>query len=209
MFEVTLSDNKKPLPAQIKHFDIGDGDFIKKWELSIPKGKIPLPTVRDSLELAKLALGRWNLRRQKDNYAYNLDELKDFIKDNPNVEVSLFLILEYKEDQNNSSILCVCHLRRTWSNNILIDFLATHPEIIISRYKAGSKKINGIGRAMMQAVSTIAKEINSKYIWGETTQNSYLYYNHLFDLNRTSDMLFISKKKYTDFLKIINTKKHK
>lgn len=83
----------------------------------------------------------------------------------------------------------VCLFRRTWCNNIFIDFLARHP----------LNPIKGAGSALLWYIARVASAINADAIWGETTQNSVEYYAQVFGKQDMRDLLYIRRDEYEAF----------
>lgn len=199
MFKTKIHYKNERVEAIIKPYDDTKKKFLKEWSNSVLRATQNPPFIRESIDLADLALSKWKARKQKDNYVNTVAELKQYISDNSNVEVAFFLTLE--TDSLPGTIICVSHIRRTWCNNIYIDFLASHPKAL-----SEESEIKGAGRAMLHCISTIANEINSPLIWGEATHLSWQYYKKVFGLRKIKDVLIIPRKNYLNFLDVVNKK---
>ena len=97
----------------------------------------------------------------------SIDELKRRIAADPDAEVALMAVI--KADWfPGPGVLGVCHFRRTWCNNLFVDFLTTQPEVA-SRSGA---RVFGVGTWLLASVVQVAEEIQAAAIWGEATKSS-------------------------------------
>jgi len=87
------------------------------------------------------------------------------------------------------NVVAICLFRRTWYNNLYIDFLAKHPRAPFA----------SAGGAALWHISKIAKSIGAHAIWGETTQNSVGYYKRALRRKSMTDLLFLKRKEYEAF----------
>jgi hypothetical protein len=195
---VTNGTSKK---VAIEYFNYRDKDFIKCWENSLSKHEKDRPKFRDTILFAKYVYNLWDSSQsRKEYYATSFKAIKEFIRDNPYNEVANFVVLK-SDMYRDTSVIGFCHFRRTWCNNIFIDYLGVHPLLI----KEHVRKIKGVGTTLLYCVSMVATELESNYIWGEATQLSCGYYMNVFKLPKVTDMIYIPRKKYllfyNDFLK--------
>lgn len=84
----TLFLDGKPVPGQISYFS-GDASFLNRWRAATSRN----PKARDSTYFANCALKQWEAFHAAENYARSIDEIDTYIIDNPNVEVSNFVLL--------------------------------------------------------------------------------------------------------------------
>jgi len=168
-----------------------DDQAFRIWLRSAHLGSNP--RVMDAAELATLAFRRWREALVKKRVANDSADLIDRIRDNPHVEVTVLVLIRAPWLRTNK-LVGMCHLRRTWCNNVYIDFLTVHPRAL-----AGRNRPEGIGTALLYFVTCIAKEINAASIWGEATQNSATFYQKVFSKPGIKDLIFLKKKDYTSF----------
>ncbi len=154
------------------------------------------PKFLDALELTTIAFRRWKDADVKGRVANDLGEIKDLIQDNPHAEVAV-LILVRAHWLRRRPVVGLCHFRRTWCNNIFIDYLTRHPSLF-QRHR--EKPVQGVGTSLLYFVASVAREIGAKRIWGEATQNSAQFYKHVFEKTEITDLIFLSKKDYNGFL---------
>jgi hypothetical protein len=170
-----------------------DDQLYRRWLKSAKLGSNP--NVIDSAELATLAFRRWREALAKKRVANCIQDVVDFIRDNPHSEVSVLVLIKAPWLRNKKPV-GLCHVRRTWCNNIYIDFLTVHPAVLaIPR-----RKVPGVGTALLYFVSCLAKEINAETIWGEATQNSVEFYRKLFNKPSTKDLIFLERRDYAEFI---------
>jgi hypothetical protein len=165
---------------------------VQSWARYVRQETNPIKL--DSAELAVLAVRRWREGLAKRRTAKNLQEIKDHIQDNPHAEVAV-LILAQASWQQGSSLVGLCHFRRTWCNNLFIDFLAVHPSISGNR----TSPLGGVGTGVLHYVTKVASEIDAGVIWGEATQNSVFFYRKVFERDSMNDLIYVEKSDYTAF----------
>jgi hypothetical protein len=161
------------------------------------------PKKTDAVELAKLAVRRWTEGLSKGRAARNLQDIKDRIVDNPRSEVAVLLVAEAERlSSQRGAIVGFLHFRRTWCNNICVDYLAVSPSI------AGepTSPFGGLGSGMVYSIATAAGELGVRIIWGEATQNSLGFYNKIFDKNKRQDRFSVRRRDYVAFQKRLKRK---
>ncbi len=195
-FKVTLLVNDVPTRASISYLTPEDSKFLKFWRMACRDHN--LPAGKDSCELAEQALARWKKYGSRQSYARRWSDVRAFVKSYPHDEVVNFVVLKCKSLNSPNfpanSILGFCHFRRTWCNNIAIDFLASHPAI--ARRDSSDTTINGVGIALLYYLTEVAKAINANRIWGEATQNSFDYYEKSLQLTSVKDLFIIDAERY-------------
>ncbi len=172
---------------------------LQSWKEAV-RGKNN-PILLDAVELATIAFRRWREAKAKGRVANSIQEIKDFIQDNPHAEVAV-LVLAKAPWLRKRTLLGLCHFRRTWSNNIYIDLLTSHP--LIARNL--DSPVRGVGTALLFFVSSVAGEVGAKAIWGEATQNSAHFYRKVFGRSDIKDLINLSEAEYTAFKKRIEEK---
>jgi len=164
-------------------------DALATWTSLVKNDQSPI--LRDAAELAQLAYRRWAYYRRGLAVASTLKELRTKINDNPHSEVAVLLLakseIRYRSVRMNA--VAICLFRRTWYNNLYIDFLAKHPRALFA----------SAGGATLWYLSKIAKSIGAQAIWGETTQNSVGYYKRALRRTSMTDLLFLRRKEYEAF----------
>lgn len=159
------------------------------------------PILLDAVELATLAFRRWREAKTKGRVASSIQEIKDFIQDNPHAEVAV-LILAKAPWLRKRTLLGLCHFHRTWANNLYIDLLTSHPLIARNLHSP----IRGVGTALLYFVSGVGAEIGAKAIWGEATQNSAHFYRKVLGRSDVDDRFYLSETEYLEFKSRIEKK---
>lgn len=165
---------------------------LESWQKLVRSD--PNPIARDAAELARLAYGKWAYYRSALEIGATLKDVVAKIRDNPNAEVAVLLLAkapQLRDRRIRMRIAGVCLFRRTWCNNVFIDFLARHP----------LDPVKGAGTALLCYVARIASVIDADAIWGETTQNSAGYYAKAFGEPEIKDLLYVGREKYQAFWK--------
>ncbi|MCI0355933.1 MAG: GNAT family N-acetyltransferase [Acidobacteria bacterium] len=179
-------------PLQYAYATKRDERAFRSWVKSAETSSNP--NVLDALELTTQAFRRWREEKAKGNLAESIEDIKDFIQDNPHAEVGQ-LVLARATWLKNGTLVGLCHFHRTWSNNIFIDFLAMHPRLVRKR----TMPARGVGSALLYYVACVAAEIDAGAIWGETTQNSAPFYRRAFNRQDLKDMIYLNREEYMAF----------
>ena len=179
-----------------------DFGFLKQWRASIAKDSHPVRC--DSVDFAALACKRFTSHSPTENYAHRVDDIAIHIRNNPLSEVANLILVKcdwFKE----SNVIGVAHFRRSWCNNIILDYLAAHPWSA-ARPVDYPIMVSGIGIAMLCFLSRLADKFGCDAIWGEATQNSCEIYKSFFQLDSVNDLLYIERKKSAAFADAIEKK---
>jgi hypothetical protein len=140
---------------------------------------------------------RWDEARARQRAASSIEEIQEFIQNNPHAEVAVMILAKapWVRKKQLNTLVGLCTLRRTWANNIFIDFLSAHPRLTHNP----RSPIRGVGTALMYAIATVGAAIGAKAIWGEATQNSAPFYAKLFGRLDMKDLLYLTDAEYTAF----------
>jgi len=188
---------RKDDPASEVTIRYGTGDdlaFIERWEQAISLDRNPIRL--DAVLFARLAVKRYRAHHRFETYATSVDEIGDFTRDNPQAEVANLVLLESNSPEFAPAI-GVCHFRRTWCNNLVIDYLSVHPLLARPREQT---PIKGSGTALLYFVSTVAIMTGAALLWGEATQNSCTFYQKAFHLDETKDLIYAPRKHVKEFV---------
>lgn len=179
-----------------------DERAFSKWLKSAPSASNP--KVLDAMELGKLAFSRWKEALGKRRVADCVEDIKDYIDDSSEAEVSV-LILVRARWLRGRNLVGLCLFRRTWCNNIYIDFLTKHPSLVVKR----RKPLRGVGTALLYFITYVAAEIEAGAVWGEATQNSAKFYRKVFAKPEIKDLIFLTEEDYTAFKDFISIRLQK
>lgn len=158
---------------------------VSRWRA----GKNAPAAVRDAAEFARLASKRWRYYHRSIPCSETLQDLTEATKRKTEAEICLILIA--KADWfSRTQALGLAQCRRTFSNNLLIEFLSVHPRVILGAEPA----VRGIGSGLIYTLAAVAKVAGIKRIWGEATANSAPFYKRIFQLREVSD-LFVAEGK--------------
>lgn len=172
---------------------------LQSWKDAV-RGKTN-PILLDAVELSAMAFRRWREARSKGYVASSVQEIKDFVQDNPHAEVAM-LVLAKGPWLKKRNLLGLCYFRRTWSNNIYLDVLTSHP--LLARNL--NSPVRGVGTALLYFTCCVATEIGAKAVWGEATQNSAHFYRKVFGRNDINDLIYLDEATYKEFKKRIEEK---
>jgi len=191
---VRLNDVTKD--TRIVYLEESQFGFLDEWRESLGDDTNPIRI--DAVNFATLACKRFSAHSAFENYARDIAEIADFLRDNPYSEVANLVALT-ADWFPGSRILGLAHFRRTWSNNLILDYLAVYP--LIARRSGDSPLIvRGVGTALLFFLCSIARRYECGSIWGEATQNSCDFYQKVFNLNSVKDLLYIPRRNIMRFL---------
>src|SRR5258708_2035837 len=137
---------------------------VGDWS-SLPREDDANP-VKDAAEYAGLAAQKWLFYREVDRIASSLEELRQTIKKNSAGEVASMLVVLAAWHHPKPQI-GFCFFRRSWSHNLLIDFLANSPTIM-----KDTTKIRGIATGLMYSVMAVGEALDAGCCLGEATDES-------------------------------------
>jgi hypothetical protein len=184
----------KPHKVVVEFSTSSDLSFVEKWRETL--GTNPEPKQREAVDLAQLARERFLAdSRVGQQYLTTPDDLRDHIARDPQCEVGGFILLRC-DWFADSQIIGLCHFRRTWCNNIVVDYLASHP-LTLRQSEDARYKVKGIGTALLCFVSRIAIANSCEHVWGEATLGSFPFYEHLFVLDGVKDLFVVPRDNFT------------
>ncbi len=187
--------NKTRQTAKLVFAGQQDFGFVDAWRQKL--GDDQNPVRRDAVDFAQLALDRFSTHSAIQPYARSIGDIGDHIASNPKIEVACCVLLtcDWFPDSN---VLGISHFRRTWSNNIVLDYLTVHP--FITRPPDGySNAVQGVGTALLYFLSQVAKKFDCRFIWGEATAISCGFYKKVFSLDSVEDMIYVPRDKFVEF----------
>jgi hypothetical protein len=170
-----------------------DAAEIRRWSGTLQPGDSV--EIQDAAEYAELATNKWEFYRRAGRVVASLRDIQRMIHADENAEV-LILLVASAPWFAPESIIAFCMARRTWANNLCIDFLAAHPDLL----RGHGPKIKGSGTGLMYAVCEIAQILNSALIWGEATQSSHGFYQHYFPSLSVVDQFNIGRDERLAFM---------
>jgi hypothetical protein len=180
----------KPHRVVVEFAALSDMSFVEKWRETL--GAKPEPIQRDAVDLAQLARDRYFAdSRVGQPYIAAPGDVRDHIARDPNCEVAGLMLLKC-EWFPDSKIIGLCHFRRTWCNNMVLDYLAKHP-LTLGHIEDNRYKVKGIGPALLCFLSRIAIDHACDQIWGEATSSSCDFYRRFFELDQVKDLFVIPR----------------
>jgi len=170
--------------ARILYIEESQFGFLDEWRESLGDDTNPIRI--DAVNFATLACKRFSAHSPFENYVHDIAEIADFLRDNPYSEVAN-LVAVAADWFPTSRILGLAHFRRTWSNNLILDYLAVHP-LIARPNKDSPLIVRGVGTALLFFLCSLARRYECGCIWGEATQNSCDFYQKVFNLDSVKDL---------------------
>lgn len=193
--ELPVELNKSRQTASIVFAGQQDFGFLAGWREKLGDDQNPLRT--DAVDFAQLVADRFSAHFAIQPYAKTIGDIGDHIASNPKIEVACCVLLKC-DWFPDSKVIGLCHFRRTWSNNLILDYLAAHP--FITRPPEGySHSVRGVGTALLYFLCQIAKQYACGSIWGEATPISCGFYKNVFSLDSVEDLIYVPREKYIAF----------
>jgi hypothetical protein len=197
---VRLNDNTKE--ARVRYITEADFTFIKQWQKSLGTDADPIRV--DAVDFANLACARFTAHAPIEIYAQQASDINRCIENDPNCEVANLVALTC-DWFPESNIIGLIHFRRTWSNNLVLDYLAVHP-LVARPPREYSLIVRGVGTALLFFLCSVAQECDCGCIWGEATLNSCSFYQKVFELDLVTDLLYIPQEKFIRFVTSLEDK---
>lgn len=193
--ELPVEVDKSRKVARVVFAGKDDFGFLAEWREKL--GDDQNPFRRETVELAQLAINRFSAHSAIQPYLRSAEDIGDHVAYNSQCEVAGFLLLKC-DWFPESEVIGICHFRRTWCNNIILDYLAVHP-LIVGRSKGCRLSVRGVGTALMYFLSRLAQQYSCGYIWGEATQISCGFYRKILLLDSVEDLILAPRNKFTEF----------
>lgn len=192
--EFIVETSKGPRKVVVAFAAHGDMAFVGKWRETL--GTNPEPKQRETVEFAELAKERYYADSGVGQpYITAPADMRALIDGDPQCEVAGFMLLK-SDWYPASDVVGLCHFRRTWCNNIVVDYLSTHP-LVHGKTEDPRYKVGGIGAAIMCFLSRMAIEYSCDRIWGEATPGSHTFYEHVFELDSVKDLFVVPRDNFT------------
>src|SRR6266704_3361126 len=123
------------------------------WRIpeALPDDAVVVQKIYDAVEFARLACNRWRYYHRQRATVKSVDELERVIREHPRAEVAMVLIAR-PAWRSPIPTLGIAYLRRTWCNHLFLEFLATHPQVIVRR----REEIKAVGDAMLYQIVALA-----------------------------------------------------
>lgn len=186
--------NDRPHKATIVFAGLSDLQFVDRWRETL--GTTPTPLQKETVDLANLARDRFIADSMVGQpYVALPGEIRDHIARAPACEVAGFVLLKC-DWFPPSNVLGFCHFRRTWCNNLALDYLGKHP-LTFGGAQQSQGEIGGIGVALLCFLSRIGVDLSCDQIWGEATETSSPFYKRLFKLESVRDLFLIPEDKFS------------
>src|ERR1017187_1657383 len=173
-----------------------DFAFVAEWQKSLGPSKNPIRV--DAVDFARICAHRFEAHSAIEHYAEAIEDIGDHIQSNPQCEVAGCALLTCKW-VSESNVIGLMHFRRTWNNNLVLDYLTTHP--FIAKSSLGfPQNVRGGGVALLYFLSSIAQRHDCARVWGEATATSCGFYKKVFELPLVDDLINIPRESYLAFI---------
>ena len=172
-------------------FDLG---ILNSWKSEL--GGDGSNEQSDAVEYCESALAKFIFYRQKNRVAVSEVDLITRAQREPMGE-TLGILAVTAPWWLAGQWLGFCAFRRTWSNNIVFDYLATHPRLLVGN----PRPVSGVGTAMPWRLSLVARVLRANRIWAETTSTSVNYYTAVFNLGKLADLFVLDAEEFYERLR--------
>lgn len=157
---------------------------VSRWHP--PAAVTARPTVRDTLEFARLAAKRWRYYRRSIATATSFEVFKALVAREPQSEVSALLVV-HADWFSRSRVIGLAQCRRTYCHHLVLEFLSVHPAIV---GRIGLQ-IRGVGSGLVYGLAEFAGMVGMPLIWGEATASSATFYAKTLAVSEITDHFFI------------------
>lgn len=190
MFKNVVLIGGQEAPATTRIGGSAEAKALLSWEVEANHDQ----KSRDAVEYAEQAGKKWVWLKDLNRCPTDVAEAGDLIRSNPVAEICYLLVQESPALEQHG-VLGFTLVRRTWANNLVVDFLATNPAVLTA-----APKIQGVGVGILAGICALADQLNAGFVWGEATDMSAKFYQHVFSLPRPSDLFLVDGTGYRGFL---------
>ena len=195
--DLPVEYNSKRIEARVEFADKRNLAFLAEWTSCVKGDSNPIRC--DAVEFAQLAIHRVEAHSAIQPYAMAISDFGDHIRTNPHTEVAGFVLLRCNWFPD-STVIGISHFRRTWANNFVLDYLATHPFIAKPPSGTYGHKVRGVGRALLYFICQLASQYGSKCVWGEATQLSCGFYEKVLELPPLTDVIHVPRERVIRYI---------
>ena len=125
------------------------------------------PRSADAIEYSTLASERWRYFDGQNFIARSISEIVTRSQEEPDTDLGFGILLS----GNSRSAYGCCFARRTFCNNILLEYLSAAPYT--------SDTITGVGTVLVQLLGLLGQQWGASELWGECTSLSNTFYSRL------------------------------
>jgi hypothetical protein len=143
--------------------------------------------VTDAGEFAALAAKRWFYYSREGATVASLPELRMAVSRNSRAEIA-FLMIAHAQWRKRNPVLALAYCRRTWCNQLALDFLAVQPGVSFQ-----NKPIRGVGTGMIFGLASLAQLLDIRLLWGEATSSSAPFYEKVLQVQSVKDLFIIKR----------------
>lgn len=161
-----------------------DDSFVDDWAASLDARSSP--NQRDAVEFCQSVASKWAAYEQRGRIVRSQRELAERCRKDATAE-SLGVLVAQAAWYAPERVLAFCAFRRTWTHNLVFDFLAVHPKLL----GRTARPISGLGLALLYRLAEVARAIGAVNVWAETTDTSVDFYKRLLQLDQLGDLLIV------------------
>lgn len=166
-FQVLVDET--PQPVEFVFARNTDLAAITRWRS--PRVIEDMAAVRDTLEFARRATEHFRYYKQTLPVANSQAQLRRSMRLDKSAEISMFFVAR-AQWYEPSRILAFAQCRRTYCNNLVLEFLGTHPRLVGNF----GPRVSGVGTGSLCALAEFAHSTGIRAIWGEATAISAGFY---------------------------------
>lgn len=196
VMDIPVELNGTARTAKVVFAGKADLHFVNDWRKSLGDDQNPLRV--DAVDFAQLAVYRFEAHSAIEPYAKSIGDIGDHIGYSPQAEVASLVLLKC-DWFPDSEVIGIAHFRRTWSNRIVLDYLAAHP-FSVRPPDNYPNVVRGVGPGLLYFLSVVAKKYECDAIWGEATQGSCGFYRHVLKLDSVEDLIYAPREKVLNFI---------
>jgi hypothetical protein len=169
----------------IEFADAMPASLIGEWSAALDAGSTGPEW--DSVEFLESAVSKWALYERKGRLVRSLEELQARVEQHPQGEM-LGVLIASAGWYRHGAVAGFCAFRRTWSNNLVFDFLGVLPSLLVP----ATRDLSGVGTGLLYGIGRLSVALDAGLIWAETTDTSAAFYERLFNLGSLGDLLVVN-----------------
>ena len=188
LIEVSLESAGHSLPISIEFATPHELAALANWKAT----RRSSAAMADAIEYAALTCKRWSFYLNDGRAITEIGQISE--RASQGADELAFLVIARARWARPSTV-GLCLFRRTWTGNLVVDFLSVHPSFL----EGGSKQVKGIGATLLLALTEIAVLLGAQTIWGEATRESAPIYERMFELECINDLFVVETSGYEKF----------
>lgn len=151
--------------------------------------------IQDAAEYAGLAAKKRLFFLKAGRLARSVEEVRNATQRDPVAEVAAMLVVRARWHRPEPQLGCAL-IRRTWSHNLVIDFLFNDPNLL----RPEAPNIRGVATGLLFFTMSLGQILGAGRFWGEATDQSAGFYRRQFRDTEINDQFNLTPAEQWHFL---------